>query len=73
MNKGINLVVAKETANENTAMLLKKVYCECGQEMKYWLCEKEETAYGICDMCHLSAPTEIEWTETVEDDQRCTK
>ena len=28
MNKVINLVGAKETANENTAMLLKKVYCK---------------------------------------------
>jgi len=68
MNKVINLV-GQQKDGSNTAMLLKKVYCDCGQEMKYWLCEREETAYGVCDICHLSSPTEIEWTETIEEDQ----
>jgi len=68
MNKVISLV-GQQKDGSKTAMLLKKVYCDCGQEMKYWLCELEETAYGVCDICHLSSPTEIEWTETIEEDQ----
>ena len=68
MSKVINLV-GQQKDGRKTAMLLKKVYCDCGQEMKYWLCEREETAYGVCDICHLSSPTEIEWTETIVEDQ----
>lgn len=68
MNRVINLV-GQQKDGSKTSMLLKKVYCDCGQEMKYWLCDQEETAYGVCDICHLSSPTEIEWTETIEGDQ----
>ena len=68
MNTVINLV-GQQKDGSKTSMLLKKVYCDCGQEMKYWLCDQEETAYGVCDICHLSSPTEIEWTETIEGDQ----
>jgi hypothetical protein len=37
---------------------LKKLYCDCGHTLEYWLGD-DNCAYGICPRCDLDMPQEI--------------
>jgi len=65
------VITLNRKGNESPiSMTLKKLFCDdCGFELKYWLSVEEDVAYGICDQCHLNMPSEVAWSESIQDSQ----
>jgi hypothetical protein len=38
--------------------LIKKLFCDCGHTLEYWLGD-DECAYGLCPVCDLQSPVEL--------------
>jgi hypothetical protein len=49
------------------ASIIKKLFCDCGHTLEYWLGD-DECAYGLCPKCDMESPTKLivkgdeEWT-----------
>jgi hypothetical protein len=42
----------------NKSISVKKMYCECGLSLDYWL-GADDCAYGMCPRCNLDNPEEL--------------